>query len=45
MACLNGYRINNGDISTMTPLQKITMTVINNLILDWKNDNKVLLTI
>ena len=45
IACLNGYKINGGDISTMTPLQKSAMIIINEIILDWKIDGKALATI
>ena len=40
-----GYKINNGDIKTMTPLQKQAMIIINNIILEWKSKNKPLVTI
>ena len=40
-----GYLINNGDISTMTPLQRMAMVTINKIILKWKSKNKPLVTI
>lgn len=42
---MHGYRINNGDITTMTPLQKMAMIAINNNILKWKAKNKPFVTI
>ena len=37
---MQGYHINGGDISSMTPLQKMAMTVIVNEIISWKAKNK-----
>ena len=37
---MNGYLINGGDLTTMTPLQRYCVTIINNIIWKWKNDNK-----
>ena len=42
---MNGYMINNGDISTMTPLQKITMIIIQEIIIKWKSKNKAMVVI
>jgi len=42
---MNGYLINNGDIATMTPLQKKAMAIINKIIFEWKLKNKALLII
>jgi len=45
IAVMNGYLINNGDIKTMTPLQKIAMVTINQIIFKWKSKNKPLVTL
>jgi len=37
---MNGYLINNGDIKTMTPLQKMAFMIINEKIFSWKSKNK-----
>ena len=42
---MNGYHINKGDISTMTPLQKQAMVAINSNILKWKSKNNPIITI
>lgn len=42
---LVGYTINNGDISSMTPLQKMCVRLITNEILKWKLDNKPFIVI
>jgi len=39
-ACLHGYKINNGDLSTMTPLQKLASFIITENIFEWKMKNK-----
>ena len=40
---MHGYQINNGDIKTMTPLQKRVMVVINEMIWEWKGKQKGLM--
>ena len=40
---MQGYQINNGDINTMTPLQKQAMIVINEMIWKWKGKQKTLM--
>lgn len=35
-----GYRINGGDLSTMTPLQKLASSIMSNNIFEWKLGNK-----
>jgi len=45
VAVMNGYHINNGDITTMTPLQKMAMVTINQIIFKWKSKNKPLVTL
>lgn len=40
---MQGYQINNGDIKTMTPLQKHAMIVINEMIWNWKGKQKYLM--
>ena len=37
---LIGYKINNGSLSNLTPLQKIAVNIISNEILKWKFVNK-----
>lgn len=43
IAVMQGYQINNGDIKTMTPLQKQAMVVINEMIWEWKGKQKTLM--
>lgn len=42
---LMGYQINNGDLSTMTPLQRLVVGIISREILNWKLDNKPVIVI
>ena len=41
-AHLVGYQLNNGNLSSMTPLQKIATRIIIAEIIKWKMDNKPL---
>ena len=40
MHLVSGYTINNGDLSTMTPLQYLATNCITKIIFDFKADNK-----
>ena len=40
IASLQGYKICDGNVSEMTPLQKAAMNIITKNIVDWKSDNK-----
>ena len=40
MHLVSGYTINNGDLSTMTPLQYLATNCISKIIFDFKADNK-----
>ena len=44
-AHLVGYQLNNGNLSSMTPLQKIATRIIITEIIEWKMDNKPLVMI
>ena len=44
MQLFGGYRINNGDLSTMTPLQLNAVSCITTIIHDYKTNNKPLVT-
>lgn len=37
---MHGYQINDGDLSSMTPLQKQACLIISDTIFKWKLDNK-----
>ena len=42
---LIGYTINDGNLSSMTPLQKMAVRIINTEILNWKLNNEPFIVI